>query len=147
MKTINWKDATIAGITGTILFDIVGFIFTGQWWDTPALLAEKTGIGIGYGILAHYGNGMLLAILYAGIAPSLWGPHWLRPFIFITAQTIVLVWFFMMPLLGAGVAGSNMGPMMAVGSLIRHWIFAMPFIFFINYGYITQQDQKKVSVA
>ncbi|HSI78232.1 MAG TPA: hypothetical protein VK957_20205 [Lunatimonas sp.] len=39
---------------------------------------------------------------------------------FITAQTIALVWFFMFPLLGAGVAGSNAGPMMPLGSLIRH---------------------------
>lgn len=132
MYTINWKKAIIAGIAGTILFDILGFLLSGQWWDIPALLGEKTGLGLAYGVMGHFGNGALLAILYAGIAPSLWGPHWLRPFIFITAQTIVLVWFFMFPLVGAGVAGLNAGPMMAIGSLLRHWIFVVPLIFILN---------------
>jgi hypothetical protein len=134
MHTINWKNAIMAGITGTILFDILGFVLSGQWWDIPALLGEKTGLGLAYGVMGHFGNGALLAVLYAAIAPSLWGPHWLRPFIFITVQTIVLVWFFMFPLVGAGVAGLEAGPMMAVGSMLRHWIFVVPLIFLVNPG-------------
>jgi len=132
MHTINWKNAVLAGIAGTILFDVLGLIFTGQWWDIAALLGVKTGLGFAYGVFGHFSNGILLAILYAGIAPSLWGPNWLRPFIFITAQTIALVWFFMFPLLGAGVAGLEMGPMTPVASLLRHWIFVVPFIFLIK---------------
>jgi hypothetical protein len=132
MQSINWKNAILAGIIGTVLFDVFGLIMSGEWWDIPALLGEKTGLGLVYGVFGHYSNGVFLAILYAAIAPSLWGPHWLRPFIFITAQTIALVWFFMFPLLGAGVAGSNTGPMMAIGSLLRHWVFVVPFIFIIN---------------
>jgi len=62
----------------------------------------------------------------------LWGPHWIRPFIFITVQTIVLVWFFIFPLVGAGVAGLDAGPMMAVGSMLRHWVFVIPLIFLVN---------------
>ena len=42
---IHWKNAIIAGILGTILFDITGLIFSGQWWDVPTLLGEKTGLG------------------------------------------------------------------------------------------------------
>lgn len=132
MKTINWKKAILAGFLGTILFDLLGFVLTGNWWDIPALLGEKTGLGLAYGVFGHFSNGILLAILYAGIAPSLWGPFWLRPFIFITAQTIALVWFFMYPLLGAGVMGLSIGPEAAIGSLIRHWIYVIPFIFIIN---------------
>jgi hypothetical protein len=132
MKTIPWKKAILAGIAGTFLFDALGYILTGTWWDIPALLGEKTGLGFAYGIFGHFSNGILLAVLYAGIAPSLFGPLWLRPFLFITAQTIVLVWLFMFPLLGAGVAGLEMGPMMAIGSLLRHWVFVVPFIFLIN---------------
>lgn len=130
--TINWKKAILAGIAGTLLFDLFGLFMTGQWWDLPALLGDKTGLGLGYGIAAHYGNGVLLAVLYSGIRSSLWGPQWIRPFLFITAQTIVLVWLFMFPLLGAGVAGVKMGGMMALGSLLRHWLFAVPFIFIIH---------------
>lgn len=132
MKKINWTLAIAAGIAGTVLFDLFGLITSGNWWDIPALLGEKTGLGFAYGVIGHYGNGILLAMLYAGMAPSLWGPTWVRPFFFITVQTISLVWLFMFPLLGAGVAGVNMGAGAAIGSLVRHWIYVIPFIFLIN---------------
>lgn len=132
MHKINWTKAIIAGIAGTILFDLFGLIMGSGWWDIPAMLGEKTGLGLAYGVFGHYSNGALLAILYAGIAPSLWGPSWIRPYIFITAQTIALVWFFMLPLVGAGVAGLNVGPEMAVGTMVRHWIYVIPYIFIIN---------------
>lgn len=130
--SINWKNAILAGIAGTLLFDLFGFVMTGKWWDIPALLGEKTELGFVYGVAAHFGNGTLLAVLYAALKPSLWGPQWIRPFIFITVQTIVLVWLFMFPLLGAGVAGIKMGAMTAVGSLLRHWFYAIPFLFLID---------------
>lgn len=132
MHKINWIKAIVAGIAGTLLFDLFGLIMGSGWWDIPAMLGEKTGLGLAYGVFGHYSNGALLAILYAGIAPSLWGPTWIRPYIFITAQTIALVWFFMLPLVGAGVAGLNVGPEMAVGTMVRHWIYVIPYIFIIN---------------
>ncbi|PKG43830.1 hypothetical protein [Psychroflexus sp. MES1-P1E] len=135
MKTINWKYAIIAGILGTILFDLVGLLFTGKWWDIPTILGVKTGLGLAYGVLGHYGNGILLAILFAGIAPSLWGPKWLRPIIFVTAETIALVWLFMLPLLGAGVAGLDMSPMMPVITIVRHLAYAIPLILLVQYDY------------
>lgn len=140
MHTINWTKAILAGIAGTLLFDIFGLISGSGWWDIPALLGDKTGLGLAYGVFGHYGNGILLAILYSGIAPSLIGPNWLRPFIFITGETIALVWFFMFPLLGAGVAGLNMGVDMAVGSMIRHWLFAIPLILLVNKDLFGQPD-------
>jgi hypothetical protein len=132
MKTINWKNAIIAGIAGTVLFDIVGLIFTGTWWDIPALLGEKTGLGLAYGVAGHFGNGIMLGILYAGIAPSLWGPKWARAGLFMAAETVALVWFFMFPLVGAGVMGLEMGAMMPVVSLLRHLVFAIPLAFLIE---------------
>lgn len=135
MKTIDWKKAIIAGVIGTILFDLVGLIFTGKWWDIPGILGAKTGLGLTYGVLGHYGNGILLAILYAGIAPSLWGPKWARPILFVVAETIALVWLFMLPLLGAGVAGLEMSPMTPIVTLLRHLAYAIPLIFLIQYDY------------
>jgi hypothetical protein len=132
MHTINWKKAIIAGIAGTILFDLFGLVTGSGWWDIPSLLGEQTGLGLAYGVFGHYANGALIAVLYAGIAPSLFGPTWLRPLIFMTAETVVLVWFFMFPLLGAGVAGLNNGVGMAIGSLARHLLYAIPLIFIIN---------------
>ncbi|MBZ9731748.1 hypothetical protein LB467_18880, partial [Salegentibacter sp. JZCK2] len=60
---INWKNAILAGVIGTLVFDLVGFLFTGQWWDIPTLLGAKTGLGLAYGVIGHFSNGILLAIL------------------------------------------------------------------------------------
>jgi len=136
MNTINWKNAIIAGVLGTILFDLAGLLLTGNWWDIPGLLGEKTGFGLAYGIGGHYGNGILLAILFAGLQPSIWGPQWLRPIIFVTAEMVALVWLFMLPLLGAGVAGLDASPMMPVITFLRHIAYAIPLIFLINYKLI-----------
>lgn len=68
---INWTNAIIAGVIGTLAFDIVGYFFNGTWWDIAGLIGEKTGLGLAYGVFGHYSNGILLAVLYAGIAPSL----------------------------------------------------------------------------
>ena len=133
MKTINWKNAVAAGVIGTLLFDIVGLLLTGKWWDIAGILGEKTGLGLAYGLAGHYSNGVLLAVLFAGIAPSLWGPKWLRAILFVTAETIALVWFFMLPLLGAGVAGLKISAMMPVITLVRHLAYAIPLIFLIKY--------------
>jgi len=132
MQSLNWKNAILAGIAGTILFDLFGLIAPGQWWDLPALLGERTGLGLAYGVFGHYANGILIAILYVAMAPHLWGPYWFRALLFMTAETIALVWFFMLPMLGAGVAGINESPMMAVITLVRHWIYAIALIFIAN---------------
>jgi hypothetical protein len=39
----------------------------------------------------------------------------------------------MLPLLGAGVAGINMDPMMPIITLVRHLAYAIPLIFLIEY--------------
>jgi len=133
MKTINWKNAIIAGVLGTLLFDLAGLVLTGNWWDIPTIIGAKTGLGFAYGLIGHYSNGILIAILYAGIAPSLWGPKWFRPLLFATGETVALVWLFMLPLLGAGVAGLEMSPMMPVITLARHLVYAIPLIFLIQH--------------
>ncbi|WP_109830186.1 hypothetical protein [Reichenbachiella versicolor] len=129
---INWKNAIIGGVLGTVAFDLIGLVLTGSWWDIPALLGEKTGLGLAYGVVGHYSNGILLAVLYAGIAPSLWGPSWARALIFVVAETIALVWFFMFPLLGAGIAGVGMSPMIPFVSMLRHIIYAAPLWYFVH---------------
>lgn len=118
---IDWKRAVLAGLAGTVIFDVFGFLLTGRWWDVPGLLSTKLNVGSLGGVLAHYANGVILAIIYAGVAPSLWGPGWVRALTYITAETIFGVWLFMFPLLGMGVAGLSVSAMVPVMSLIRHW--------------------------
>lgn len=125
---INWQKAILAGVLGTVAFDIIGFAFTGQWWDIAGIIGEKTGLGLAYGVLGHYSNGILLAVLYAGIAPSLWGPSWARALTFVTAETIALVWLFMFPLLGGGIAGTKIAAIIPLVSMARHWAYAIPLI-------------------
>jgi hypothetical protein len=126
--TIDWKRAVLAGVAGTVVFDIVGLLATGHW-NVPMLLGAKLGIGIVGGAVAHYANGAILAVIYAGIAPSLWGPDWARALTFITVQTVFGVWLFMNPLLDMGIAGLKAGVMAPVVSLIRHWAFGLTVAF------------------
>lgn len=123
--TINWKRSILAGIAGTVVFDLIGLLLTGKWWDIPGLLGAKLGAGLLGGVLAHYANGVILAIIYAGLAPSLWGPGWVRALSYITVQTVFGVWLFMLPLLGMGVAGLGMSPMAPVMTLVRHWAYGL----------------------
>jgi uncharacterized membrane protein YagU involved in acid resistance len=118
--------AAVAGIVGTIAFDLFGFIVMRQW-DMPALLGEKIGGGLVAGILAHYANGIVLAILFVAVAPLFAGALWIRAIQFFTLQTIFGVWLFMLPLMGAGALGLGMGMglMLPVSVLVRHWVFAV----------------------
>ena len=43
--SINWKNAIIGGIVGTLLFDLLGLALTGTWWDIPNLIGSKVGLG------------------------------------------------------------------------------------------------------
>jgi len=122
---IDWKRAVLAGVAGTIAFDLLGLLATGQWWDIPGLLGMKLGMGLAGGVVAHYANGAILAIIYAGVGPSLWGPGWVRALTYITIQTVFGVWLFMMPLLGMGVAGLGMSAMVPVMTLVRHWGYGL----------------------
>ena len=131
---INWIKAIVAGIVGTLAFDTVVYFFTGQWWDIAAIIGATTELGFAFGVLGHYSNGILLAILYAGIAPSLWGPNWLRTLTFVSAETVALVWFFMLPLLGAGIAGTKLGPLLPVITLVRHWAYGIPLYFILHHN-------------
>lgn len=118
---IEWRRAILAGIAGTIVFDVLGLLLTGRWWDVPTLLGAKLGVGLLGGALTHYANGVILAVVYAAVAPSLWGPDWARALTYMTAETVFGVWLFMMPLLGMGPAGLGVSAMVPVMSLARHW--------------------------
>ena len=124
---IDFQKAVIAGVAGTILFDLAGFALTGVFWDIPALLGAKLFGEDGFipGVIAHYGNGIALAVIYAGLAPSVRGNDFVRSLTYITAQTVVGVYFFMFPLLGLGVFGYKTGFALAGIALVRHWAYAV----------------------
>ncbi|QYY34319.1 hypothetical protein [Ruficoccus sp. ZRK36] len=123
---INWYKAILAGVIGTLLFDITGFLFTGTWWDIPHVLADAVGVPFAVALLMHYGNGVALAAIYAALSPSLIGPGWLRALFFTSLETVMLVWFLLFPLLGLGIAGLEGGVIFPVLSMARHWLYAIP---------------------
>jgi hypothetical protein len=125
VSRVRWARAVLAGLVGTVVFDLIGYLMTGQWWDIPALLGAKLGFGIGGGVVAHYANGVILAVIYAGVAPLLWGPPWIRALTYVTAETVFGVWLFMLPLLGLGVAGLAASPLLPVITLARHWGYGL----------------------
>jgi hypothetical protein len=127
MQLRGWNSAlaaAVAGIAGTIVFDLTGLL-AGQGWSVPASLAGALGTGIAAGAVLHYSIGALLAIIFAGLIPLFFGPLWLRAMEFITVQVVFGVWLFMMPLMGAGPLGLEMGAMMPVMSLVSHWVWAV----------------------
>jgi nicotinamidase-related amidase len=123
--TINWKLTILAGVLGTLALDLTGLLLTGEWWDIPQLLGSKLGAGLASGVVAHYGIGSVLAVIYAAIAPSLWGPKIARALTYITIQTVLGVFLFMFPLLDMGIAGLGAGIVVPFIALIRHWVFGL----------------------
>lgn len=117
---INFKKAVIAGLVGTLVVDIVGVALTGTWWDIPNLLAAKLAVPLALGAFLHYTIGVTLAVLYGALAPSLPGGRWGRPMLFVAAETVLGVYLFMFPLLGAGAFGLGLGAAVPVISAVRH---------------------------
>ncbi len=123
--TINWKLTILAGVLGTLALDLTGLLITGEWWDIPQMLGAKLGAGLAGGVAAHYVIGSVLAVIYAAVAPSLWGPKIVRALTYITIQTVLGVFLFMFPLLDMGIAGLGVGIAVPIIALIRHWVYAL----------------------
>jgi len=122
---INWKRTIPAGLIATLALDLSGLLMTGKWWDIPNLLGAKLGTGLAGGLAMHYGIGVILAIMFVAVAPSLRGPFWFRALTYMSVQTVMGVFLFMFPLLDLGVAGLKAGAMMPVISLARHLLYAL----------------------
>ena len=45
--------------------------------------------------------------------------------VFAIVETVIAVWFVMLPMLGAGIAGINIAPEVAVMTLARHVVFGI----------------------
>lgn len=135
---INWKKSILAGVIGTLLFDLTGFLFTGTWWDIPGVLSQAVGVPFPVALLMHFGNGVALAAIYAAMAPSLVGPSWFRALFFTTLETVMLVWFLLFPLLGLGIAGLEGGILFPILSMSRHWLYAIPLAYYFP---VKKEDQ------
>jgi len=133
-------------VLGTVAFDLIGLVLNGKW-TTPAMLAAKLELPFMGGVAAHYGNGVMLAIIFAGVGPSLWGPNWLRGLTFLFIEEVFGVWLFLQPLLGIGIAGLKSGPMTPVVSLVKHLVFGLVIAFVYPVATRVSGTERSAAVA
>lgn len=125
----------IAGIFGTIAFDAVMYAdiaITGVPLDIVGLIGSLT-IGESeytqtIGHVIHFANGIGLALLFGYVALPISKKIMNLPIVvyaiaFSVIENIIAVWFVMLPILGAGIAGVNIAPEVALMTLSRHVVF------------------------
>jgi hypothetical protein len=125
----------IAGIFGTIAFDVVMYAdiaITGVPLDIVELMGS---LAVGeseyiqtVGHVIHFANGIGLALLFGYVALPISKKIMKLPIVvcaiaFSVIENIIAVWFVMLPILGAGVAGVNIAPEVALMTLSRHVVF------------------------
>jgi len=135
----NYKfpNLLIAGFLATLVFNGVMYMdiaITGIPLDIPITLGQLV-VGESedaemVGNVIHILNGMGLALLFGYVALPISKrivrlPIWLYAVIFMIVELIVTVWFGMLPALGAGIAGLNIAPEVAVVTFIRHVAFGL----------------------
>ena len=122
--TRNWGRAVVAGLVGTAVMTAVG-LWIGPMMGIPRMnpaemLAGEMGGNVMLGWAGHLMIGVILAMIYAVVAPSLPGAPALRGAVFGLAPWLIVMLIMMpmsgMPLFGGAVAG-------AMGSLIGHLVY------------------------
>lgn len=125
----------IAGILGTIAFDGVMYAdiaITGVPLDIVGLMGSLT-IGKSeyaqiVGHVVHFANGIGLALLFGYVALPISKkimklPIMVYAITFAVIENTIAVWFIMLPILGAGIAGINIAPEVPLMTLARHIVF------------------------
>jgi hypothetical protein len=108
-------------------------------------LGAKLGVGLAAGVAGHFTNGVAIAIIFAALRPSLFGPNWFRGLSFATVQTVMNVWLLLYPLLGMGIAGLEAGYAPAVISILRHYAFILPAIFILKGNTAETAERSKLA--
>lgn len=121
---LNWTRAIIAGVAGTLVMTAVGL------WIAPLMgiprmnpadmLAGAMGGNMVLGWLGHLMIGVMLALIYAVVAPRLPGAPPLRGALFSLAPWLMAM-VAVMPMMGMPAFGGATST--AVGSLIGHLVY------------------------
>ena len=127
----------LAGILGTIAFNGVMYAdiaITGIPLDIVATMgslavgeSEYTEI---IGHVIHFANGIGLSLLFGYVALPISKKIKKLPVIvyaitFVIVELVIAVWFVMLPMLGAGIAGLNIGLEVSIMTLVRHVVFGL----------------------
>jgi len=137
VKNSKFARFVIAGVLATLAFNAVMYTdiaITGVPLDIAALMGELT-VGESeftqsIGHIIHLVNGVGLALLFGYVVLPLSKriiklPVIIYGVIFGVIEVIIAVWFGMLPLLGAGIAGLNIAPEVPLMTLVRHIVFGL----------------------
>ena len=134
-KNFKFGRLVYAGLLGTIAFNAVMYAdiaITGISLDIVAVLGN---LAVGeseyaqtIGQAIHLANGVGLSLLFGYVVVPISKrikklPVMIYAVAFAVIEVIVAVWFVMLPMLGAGVAGLNIAPEVPIVTLIRHVVF------------------------
>jgi len=136
-KTRGSKFARLifAGIIATIAFNgamYADIAITGIPLDIPATMGS---LAVGeseytetVGHVIHFANGIGLSLLFGYVALPISKkiiklPVIVYAIVFAIVETVIAVWLVLLPMLGAGIAGINIGPEVAVMTFARHVVF------------------------
>jgi hypothetical protein len=129
--------ATVAGLLGTLAFDAVMYIdiaITGIPFDVAkvlgGLLVGQNGPIDLVGHTFHFLNGIGLALFYdlifLRVSTKVLRSHmWLHGIVFAMLVTVMPLWLGLLPVLGAGIAGANISPLVSVITIVRHIAFGI----------------------
>ncbi len=135
VKNSKFVRFVIAGVLATIAFNGAMYLdiaITGVPLDIVALMGELTVGESEYtetvGHVIHFANGIGLSLLFGYVALPISKkiiklPVIVYAIVFAIVETVIAVWFVMLPLLGAGIAGINIAPEVAVMTFTRHVVF------------------------
>lgn len=120
----KWTRAIVAGLIGTLVMTAVGL------WIAPLMglppmnpadmLAGAMGGNTLLGWAGHLMIGIVLAVIYAVVAPWLPGPPAVRGAVYALAPWLVAM-VAVMPMMGMPAFGGASGP--AIGSLVGHLVY------------------------
>ncbi len=120
----NWGRAVAGGLIGSLVMSAVG-MFVNPMMGLPAgnpaaMLAGAMGDNVMLGWMAHLMIGVVLAIIYAFIAPRIPGPPAVRGALYSMIPWLMAM-VAMMPMMGMPAFGGAAAP--AIGSLITHLVY------------------------
>lgn len=127
----------LVGLLATVAFDLVMYTdmaITGIPLEIPSVLGglvlgdENHQYAEPVGRLIHLGNGIGLALLFGFVALPISKKLVKLPTIvygiaFAAVELVIAVWLVMLPALGAGLAGIDIGPEVPIATLFRHIAF------------------------
>jgi hypothetical protein len=134
-KNQKFPRLVIAGFVGTLAFYIAAFVdmaITGVSLDISIVLGQivagehESAQIIGH--VFHIANGIGLTLFFGYVflplsTKIMKGRLWIHGILFGIIVTVTTVWLGLLPALGAGIAGLNIGPEIPAMTIFRHIIF------------------------